>query len=455
MIIARLLTPAELGIFSVTMVLLMFVSTIRDMGASQYMVQETELTVDRIRAAWAVQVGLGIAMAALVALASHPVAVFYQEPRIQNIMLVIAFSYLVNPLGSLTNSWLQREMRFESIAVMRFAATLSGAIVACVMASKDFGPISLAFGAVTSTLVNALIGVYLRPKALPWMPGIKELKRVLTFGSKLTGSFIVIEFAEKIPELFLGKLQNLTAAGLFSRANGLVEMFDRLFVDAVWSVCLPWFSRERREGAGIATPFMDSTSYVTAFGWSFCLVVFFLAQPIIRFLYGVQWDAAVDLTRLLAVAMAFKVPVALCRVALLSSGNVGTIGRVTTISALQTMLFVATGTALGLLQMGCFVILASAISTYLWLKATAKHLEIPLARILNSLRKSVGVALLAAIGPAVSFAIYGPYPQVILMPLSVGVLGSLAGFVLGLFVFRHALLGEFAQVWAKVTSKSL
>ncbi|MBE0475394.1 oligosaccharide flippase family protein, partial [Rhodoferax sp.] len=87
MAIARLLTPAEIGVFSVTVVLLSFVSTIRDMGAGQYLVQEKELTTERIRAVWAVQLGLGLAMACVVLLASYPVALFYDEPRMRNVML--------------------------------------------------------------------------------------------------------------------------------------------------------------------------------------------------------------------------------------------------------------------------------------------------------------------------------------------------------------------------------
>lgn len=80
MVIARLLTPAEIGVFSVTMVLLMFVATVRDMGAGQYLLQEKELTNDRIRAVWAVQLGLGIGLACVVLLASYPVSIFYKEP---------------------------------------------------------------------------------------------------------------------------------------------------------------------------------------------------------------------------------------------------------------------------------------------------------------------------------------------------------------------------------------
>ena len=185
MVIARLLTPAEIGVFSVTMVLLVFVNSVRDMGAGQYLVQEKELTTERIRAVWAVQLGLGLALTCIVLLISYPVAIFYNEPRMRDILFVVALNYAINPFGSLTNAWLAREMRFQSLAAMRFSSGLCGTLVTTWMAWKNYGPISLAFGSLASTVVNALVAVYFRPKFFPWLPGIREIKRVLTFGSKL------------------------------------------------------------------------------------------------------------------------------------------------------------------------------------------------------------------------------------------------------------------------------
>ncbi|MBK7549792.1 MAG: oligosaccharide flippase family protein [Rhodoferax sp.] len=247
MIIARLLAPAEIGVFSVTMVLLMFVATVRDMGAGQYLIQEKELTTERVRAVWAVQLGLGLALACLVLLVSYPVAIFYNEPRMRDIMLVVALNYAVNPFGSLTYAWLMREMRFEALALIRFSAGLSGALVSTWLAWKNYGPISLAFGSLASTLVNALMAIYFRPKSFPWLPGVGEIRRVLTFGSQLTVSTVIDTLIDGAPELLIGKLQSLTGAGLYSRSNGLVQMFNRLFVDAVAAVCLPWFAGKTRE----------------------------------------------------------------------------------------------------------------------------------------------------------------------------------------------------------------
>ncbi len=450
MVIARLLTPTEIGVFSVTMVLLMFVSTVRDLGAGQYLIQEKELTTERIRAVWAVQLGLGLGLACIVLLASYPVALFYNEPRMRNIMLVVALNYAINPFGSLTYAWLMREMRFESVALMRFSAGLSGALVSIFLAWHHYGPISLAFGALASTMANAAVAVYYRPRSFPWLPGIAEVKRVLGFGSKLTVSTLVAVLSRNVPELFLGKLQSLTAAGLYSRSYGLVQMFNRLFVDAVGAVCLPWFARQRREHGSFAEPFIKSTAYVTAFGWSFCLALVCLAQPVVRLLYGHQWDQAVDLVRLLAVAMAFSVPATLCETALLSAGAVGTIARVTGFAAIQTVALVALGATQGLMVLGAAMIVAAAVTATLWLRATARRIELPLLGLLITLRRSAVVALMAAIGPVLALWLYGPYPAVLAMPLAVGIAGGIAGFVLGIIVFNHPLREELVAIWARV-----
>ena len=134
MVLARLLTPADVAVFSIATVLLGFLASVRDLGAGQYLVREQELDGDRIRAVWTVQLGLGIVLAAAVALASAPVATVYREPRMRDIMLVLALSYLINPFGSITHAWLTRALRYEAIALVRFCSTVVGSGVSVILA---------------------------------------------------------------------------------------------------------------------------------------------------------------------------------------------------------------------------------------------------------------------------------------------------------------------------------
>lgn len=442
MVLARLLTPAEIGVFSVTTVLLMFANTVRDLGAGQYLVQEKELTTERIRAVWAVQLGLGLAMACVVLLASYPVSVFYNEPRMFNIMLVVALNYAINPFGSLTYAWLTRQMMFKHMAVMRFFAALAGAVSSILLAWQQCGPISLAIGSVVATVINASIALVFRPKDFPWLPGLREIRRVLAFGTKLTGSTLISVLSNSLPELLLGKMQGLTAAGLFSRAMGLVLMFYRLFSDAVIAVCLPWFAAQTRKGESIQEPFLKATSYLTALGWSFCLIVIFFAHPIIRLMYGSQWDESIDLARLLALAVGMSVPANLCQTALVSQGAATTVAKVTVQVALQNIVLVTIGVAYGLKAACVALIFASFASACVWLRSVLQLTGLPVGALLSVLARSSAVVLATAVVPTLVLVNFGSTPASPFMPLLLGISGGVIGLLIGIIFFKHPLHQE-------------
>lgn len=369
-VIARLLTPAELGVFSVTMILILFVSTMRDLGAGQFLVQVKELTPEGIRSTWAVMLGMGFLMALVVLALAYPMSWLYQDPRIVTIMTVIAANFVISPFGSMTYAWLMREMKFESLAIMRLGSSVAGAITSVVMAYKGYGPISLAYGQLVATLVNAAMAVRFRPAHFGWTPGLKSIREVVGFGGNLTLSTIVNSLASGAAELCLGKLQDLSAAGYYSRAFGLASMFQRLVLDATQAVAIPLFAKARRELGNFEDPFLKATAYVTALGWTFHLWMAMLAFPITRLLYGTQWDASVDATQWLALGMALSAPCSMCSQALMAAGRATQLLAINTTSAVVQILAVGLGATYGLEGAAVGYVITQAAMVPVWLVTT-------------------------------------------------------------------------------------
>jgi O-antigen/teichoic acid export membrane protein len=449
MVLARLLTPADVAVFSIATVLLGFLASVRDLGAGQYLVRERELDGDRIRAVWTVQLGLGIVLAVAVALASAPVAALYREPRMRDIMLVLALSYLINPFGSITHAWLTRELRYEAIALVRFCSTLAGSGVSVALAWQGFGPMSLALGSLASTAVTAVLLLPLRPRSFPWLPGWRHVDRVASFGGALTAADLAWTLAKGAPELLLGRLQSLTAAGLYSRASGLVALFNKLVTDTIHGVALSWFAREARLGGDIAPSFVKATACVTAVGWTFCGVIVFLARPIIELLFGPQWTGAAELASLLAVAMALGVPVALCFAALVAAGAVAQVLKATVASAVVLVALSVPAAWFGLFYTGWAHVAAAAFDAALFLWLTHKVIPFPWAELRGALSKSAGVAACAAIGPAAAWAGFAGRPEAIVAPVLAGVVGCAVGFLAAIWLFRHPIQQELLLLWGK------
>lgn len=442
MVIARLLTPTELGVFSVTMVLISFTAALRDLGSGQYLVQERELTTDRMRATWTVQLLSGCFLALVVAAAAWPVARFYGEPRMLPIMGLVALNFAVNPFGSMTYAWLMRHMRFESLAIMRVSGVAMNSAVSIVLAWKGFGPISLAYGSLAGTAANAAAARMFRDPELPRWPGLRELRRVLAFGSRLSASSIVRTAAEGAPELLLGKLQSLTAAGLYSRANGLAQMFNRLMLDAAMVVAQPLFARTLREGGSLQPLFLRAQSYLCAIGWAFFLGLALLAEPTVRLLYGDQWAASVDVARVLCGAAMLALPAALCPVVLVAMGQVRLHLRLTAASAVITVAGVAVGAWFGLLGTALAILGAQAINTVLWLRHTLRQPCLGARGLAAALGHSAALAGVTAVVPCL-LLLTGHAGQLPRWTPPVAAALGCAVFVLSSILMRHPLTTEW------------
>jgi O-antigen/teichoic acid export membrane protein len=443
MVIARLLTPAELGVYSVTMVLVSLTMSLRDFGAGQYLVQEHELTQQRLRATWTVQLVVGLCFSVLVMATAWPLSVFYGDRRMFDIMLVVAANFLVNPFGAMTYAWLMRLLQFKSLAVMRLTAAAVGAVVAIGLAWNDWGPISLALGNLGATLANAAVAVFLRPSHFPWRPGKAEVRRVLSFGGRISFTGIFKTLGDGAPELIIGKLQNLLAAGLFSRASGLTQMFNRLLLDAVVVVAQPLFARAHREKSDLAGLFERALSYVTVLGWSFFVCLGLLAHPVVRLLYGPQWDESVPIARLLCAVACLSVTAALCPMALVASGAVDKALRLTALSTAAIATGVMLGASSGLIGAATGLLVAQALATIAWVAMTGIHLRSPQARLLASLARSAVVASGMALPAMIVVAVYGWSPPTPWTPLGLVVAIGVPTFLFLTLVTKHPIADEW------------
>jgi hypothetical protein len=225
MVLARLLTPGEIGVYSVVMLLIGFVAVFRDFGAGQYLVQQRELSPTVMRVTWTLQLGWGTLFAAATFASAHPVAAFYADQRIVAIMQVLALNFLVTPLAAFPYALLVRDMRFGTIAMIRFSGALVHALTAVAAAWSGYGAISLAWANLAATLANIAV-TYALTRLPMWQSlTLRGLAESMKFGGVLTSVQLIGHVRASLPELLLGKLHSLTAAGLMSRAQGLVAMF--------------------------------------------------------------------------------------------------------------------------------------------------------------------------------------------------------------------------------------
>src|SRR5262245_24317500 len=89
-ILARLLNPSEYGLSVLGSAILAIAEAIRDFGGSSYLVQQKELTLEKIRTAFTITLLLTLALAGAMGAMAAPIAAFYASPGLENYLYLVA-----------------------------------------------------------------------------------------------------------------------------------------------------------------------------------------------------------------------------------------------------------------------------------------------------------------------------------------------------------------------------
>lgn len=322
MIIARLLTPEEAGIFAVAAVFAAFASTFRDFGVAEYLIQEHELTRDKIRAALTANIAVSWAMGILLVLSSGAVAEFYRHPGIAEVMRVQAINFLLIPFGAVTMAYFRRQMDFRPMFIASMLANVTTFSVATLCALSGLGYMSLAWSSLAGVCVTVAASLWFRPADFPRLPGLAEIRSVVRFGKHASGIYIFGQAGKSAPEIIIGRALDMPSVAFFSRANGLIEIFHKTVLRAVMPVCLPYFAKSNREQGTVVTGYLRAVSYLTAVGWPFFAFLGIVAYGAVRIVYGTQWTASVPLAQILCAAALIEIVHYLAKEVIIAAGRV-------------------------------------------------------------------------------------------------------------------------------------
>lgn len=322
MIIARLLTPTEAGIFAVAAVFAAFASTFRDFGVGEYLIQERELTSDKIRAALTANIAVSWLMGILLFVSSDLVADFYHNPGIASIMRVQAVNFAFIPFGAVTMSYFRRQLNFRPIFIASMLSGVTSFAVATIFASLGFGYMSLAWSSLAGVLVTVSTSLWFRPTDFPRWPGLVEIRNVVHFGKHASGISILGQIGKSAPEIIIGRALDMSSVAYFSRAGALIEMFHRMALRPVFLVCMPYFAKSNRDDGTVVNGYLRTVSYLTAVGWPFFIFLGITAYGAVRLVYGSQWTPSVPLAQILCGAAMIEIVFVLAKDAMTAVGRI-------------------------------------------------------------------------------------------------------------------------------------
>ena len=309
-VVARLLAPADFGLFAMALVPLALAVPVRDFGLPFAIAHEERTSAARLDRLFRVNLALSAGLAAAMAASALPLALFFGEPAVIVPVLWMAAATLVRGSANVHTGLLQRRMAYARLAAFDTVAVLVGALAAVLLALRGH-----TVGALLAQQVLVLcVQAVLLWSFAGWRPrsggGPRDEEdspdALLAYGRSLSLSRLLVECAAQSDRIIVGRVDGTAALGLYQSALRwvslpLLQVFEPLRVVAVGG-----FARLRAE----PERYRRFAANAFELGLSLLLPLFvalaLLADLLIGVLLGPQWAAAVPLFRVLSVAMLFE-----------------------------------------------------------------------------------------------------------------------------------------------------
>lgn len=453
-VISRILTPDQTGVFAVATVFAALASNFRDFGVAEYLIQEEHLTDDKIRAALTLNIAISWAVGAILFVGSGWAAEFYRTEGVGQVMRVQSVNFLLIPFGAVTMAYFRRELNFKPIFIASVVANVGSFAVAIGCAVYGLGYMSLAWSSLAGVALSVLTSVAYRPKSFPRWPGLRGVAEVFHFGKFASGIYFLGQLGKGAPEMIIGRAQGMASVAIFSRGTGLVEIFNRLVLRTVMPVCMPYFAKSSREEGSLVNGYLTSIGYLTAIGWPFLAFLGVIAFAAIRMVYGPQWVAATPLAQVICAAAAIDLVYYLAKEALLSVGKARTSNNLQAGMVAMQVLGLLAVIPLGLPGAAWGYFGATLIGAVLSQRVLHVAIGLRFVDVVRICAPSAGISVIAVAPVAIWAVVEGITENNFARFAFVGGAVTAAGWILGIKLLGHPLWHEVVKVGRMVRTSA-
>lgn len=439
-VLARLLTPAEIGVYSIAAVLTGLAQVFRDLGTGQLLVARRELSTQEQRALLSIALTMGWSLALLLSVLAQPLAAFYRQPDLAKVLRILALNFLLVPFSAQATAMLRREMR--AAALLGITASYSSAqfIATIALAAAGMGPAALAWGSFAATLAGFATALALQPAGMAWRPGWRGIRALVRPGGLAVTGNAIDEVGVVAPDLVAGKLLGVEEVALLGKAQSVLALFNQAVTSAVSPVVFPLFARLAREGGDPLHAYVSAAACITALSWPFFFISGLFAAPLVDLLYGRQWQGSVPLIRIMCGAAALYSMFSMARHLLVATGRIAEQARIDAVAVAGRLLVLVPAAMAGLQWLAAAIALSLVFRSWLVVRCLRIQFGLGLADMLRHLRKSAWATLAAAVPASILFAAAGPGVAGPWHMLAGGAAGA-AGWGVAIWLQRHPLAG--------------
>lgn len=298
---ARLLVPADFGLFALALLVVNLFDYMKDLGVGAALVQRpgdwnrlapTGLTLSVIFG-----VGFGVALAIAAPLGAQ----LLDQPRLTSLIRVLAIGLTISALGVVPAARLRRDLDFRKRIWPEFLGASVKAVITIALAASGVGVWSLVYGQLAGTIVTTVMYWWVAREPIRFGLDRQQSRGLIRFGISLTGVALLAFAIFNIDYLFIGIRLGDTQLGLYTLAYRLPELLVLNLCIVISEVLFSSLSKLQDSRELLADHYLQVTTAAVALSAPISVALAAAAPAVIGTMYGAQYAGAAPALAILSI----------------------------------------------------------------------------------------------------------------------------------------------------------
>lgn len=391
-VLARLLSPSDYGLFAIVLLAVGVAEIFRDFGLSAAALQAPTLTGQQRDNLFWLNAALGLLLMLITIGIAAPFAHLFGQPALAPLLAVASGTFLLNGLAAQYKAGLNRDLKFSAVAFTEVITQAVGLVVAVALAAAGSGVWALVYQQLTvAACTFGFVAGFAR-----WRPG-RPARRVgtmqfLRFGRNMLLTQLVGYGTNNVDSLVLGLRIGPAELGLYSRAyQMLMRPLNQMRVP-LSNVAISVLSR-------LQDDLQRSNEYIKkgqiVLGYTVAVALSLAAgssAPLVAIMLGPQWAEVAPLLSILTIAGILQLPSLVGYWVYVSRGLTGHLFRYSLVTFVLQCVTVLLGSAWGTIGVAVGFATAAALEWPLSVWWLSRHTVIPVAALVAGTFRILAVA---------------------------------------------------------------
>lgn len=300
-ILARLLTPEQFGIFSIALLVLALIDIFTETGINVFLVQEKEDIDKYVDTSWIISIARGIFISLVIITNASFVVSFYKSPTLYSFLLVICILPVVKGFINPSIAKFQKELKFNIEFFYKSTIFLIETFFSVLIVLLTKSAIGLIWGLIIGAFFEVIFSFFIIKPTPHFIFKLNLLKKVIARGKWVTMSGVFNYLFHNGDNIVVGRMLGVSVLGLYDMTYRISMLPITEIADVVSRVTLPVYVKMSHDTKRLKSAFLKTLCMVGIPCLFIGIIFYFFPKQIILIVLGEKWIEAVPILQILTI----------------------------------------------------------------------------------------------------------------------------------------------------------